>query len=130
MFKISSCEQELIEGMEKQLLKSEEELPVAQAADLICAAAAVIDKAGFTKEAEILTAVLQSLAGDKPSLEDWAEKGINFQTLKDMGSGSPVDPVLKNKAINVLFDNGFGGKDICNMLSVSLDEIKSAIASS
>jgi len=67
MFKVGSFEEELAKGMEERLLANQQENAfqyeqLSKAADLLNTAAEIFDINGFTKEAEILTQMLESLA--------------------------------------------------------------------
>lgn len=67
MFKQASIEDELYHLMEKQLVSNQAESKfgfkrLAQAADLLNAAAEIFDQAGMSEQAEEITEVLNSLA--------------------------------------------------------------------
>jgi hypothetical protein len=67
MFKISSFEQELMEGMSQKLIQNESEdsysyNKIAKVADYLNAAAELLDDTGMYKEAEAVTRLLESFA--------------------------------------------------------------------
>lgn len=67
MFKIGSFENEIFESMQKNLISQQAEKmhgfnKLAQAADLLNAAASIFDKAGLTEEAIELTNLIQELS--------------------------------------------------------------------
>jgi hypothetical protein len=70
MFIAGSFEEELAKGMEERLLANQSDKQfqyeqLGKAADFLNAAAEIFDSTGFTKEAEILTQMLESLADKK-----------------------------------------------------------------
>ena len=70
MYKQGSFEDELYRSMEKTLVKNQTEdthgfQKLAQAADLLNAAADIFDRAGMRKESQEVTKVLQSVAIDQ-----------------------------------------------------------------
>jgi len=72
MYKIGSFEEELYRSMQKQLVSNQVENKygfdkLAQAADLLNAAASLFEEAGLTEEAEEVTKVLQDLAAQLSS---------------------------------------------------------------
>lgn len=69
MFKSSSFEDELYRSMEKTLVKNQTEnthgfQKLAQAADLLGAAAEIFDRAGMQEASEDISDILQELAKD------------------------------------------------------------------
>ncbi len=69
MFKSSSFEDELYRSMEKTLVKNQTEdthgfQKLAQAADLLSAAAEIFDRAGMQEASEDISDILQELAKD------------------------------------------------------------------
>jgi hypothetical protein len=72
MYKIGSFEEELYRSMEKTLVKNQVENKygfdkLAQAADLLNAAASLFEEAGLVEEANEVTQVLQDLANQLKS---------------------------------------------------------------
>lgn len=66
MFKTASTESEILRSMEQNLAKSQVETEhgfnkLAQAVDLLSAAAAIFDQAGMHQEADSVTEILQAL---------------------------------------------------------------------
>lgn len=66
MFKTASMESEILRSMEQNLVKSQVEAEhgfnkLAQAVDLLNAAATIFDQAGMKQEADTITEILQGL---------------------------------------------------------------------
>jgi hypothetical protein len=69
MFKMASCEDEIFQSMEKNLIANQTENvygfnKLASAVDFLDKAAAIFEKAGMTEIAEDISKVLESLSGD------------------------------------------------------------------
>jgi hypothetical protein len=91
MFKVGSFEEELAKGMQERLVANQRESEfqyerLDQAADFLNAAAEIFDATGFTKEAEILTQMLERLSGKEPELsvviEATPDKKKNLETIR------------------------------------------------
>lgn len=102
MFKMGSFEQELIEGMSKELLANQIENKysfdkIAKAADYLNSAAEILDDNGMVVEAEIVTRLLEKIANKKK------DKGL--KNLKQTGTPFP----LKD------FDNSYIDDDLTSI---------------
>ncbi len=95
MFKTSSFEQEIIEGMEKSLIGNQIENKysfdkISRAADYLNSAAEILDDTGMYTEAEIITKLLEKIASSKKGK---GESAARLHAMKTTGI-----PFLKNDA--------------------------------
>ncbi len=89
MFKNSSFEQELIEGMSKSLVSNQLENKysfdkIAKAADYLNSAAEILDDTGMYAEAELVTRLLEKIASKK-KVKDSPEAKARIKAMKRTG---------------------------------------------
>ena len=86
LFKFGSFEDELMKGMEKQLSSVQKDRKiskVAKAFDYLSSAAELFDDAGRTKEAEVITKLIEKFA----HIDDLIEEELLKQDLSQQMSG-------------------------------------------
>ena len=95
MFKLGSFENELMSSMAVNLAKDAEEQyqinKVAKAIDYLNAAADIFDKSGMYKEADEITRIMGSIAGDQLVSEADFDMSKLISSLKDLGGFDKKD---------------------------------------
>jgi hypothetical protein len=99
MFKISSFEQELMNEMSKQLVANQAENQhsfnkIAKAADYLNAAAEILDDTGLHAQAEVVTELLESLAGQEDDGPVGEENEILEEIVEDIDIEGLVDQLV------------------------------------
>lgn len=105
LFKFGSVEQELMKSMEKTLVKNQKNEAFhhdkfSKAVDLLNSAAALFDNAGFNKEAEVITTLIEKLANG--SIEKMIEESL---------------PEYKKSPVNRLIEEEKNKKDIEDLIN-------------
>lgn len=101
LFKFGSLEDELMKGMENKLSdvqKPQKISKVAKAFDYLSTAAELFDDAGRTKEAEVITKLIEKLARESNTINKLIDDSLLGQNLSDqfkssLESSRPLDMI-------------------------------------
>ncbi len=101
LFKFGSLEDELMKGMENKLSdvqKPQKISKVAKAFDYLSTAAELFDDAGRTKEAEVITKLIEKLARESNTINKLIDESLLGQNLSDqfkssLESSKPLDMI-------------------------------------
>jgi len=122
LFKFGSLEDELMKGMENKLSdvqKPQKISKVAKAFDYLSTAAELFDDAGRTKEAEVITKLIEKLAKEPNIIDKLIDESLSGQNLSDQFKSS----LESSKPLDMPFDLSDDPKSLADELEPEEKEV-------